>query len=90
MNGQKQREALSAAERALTLLEKDRLADSASAARQAAELDQVGAYTTLPEAIAAVAACREAGSPVPAEVWDQVAAAVGAGPLAAVVDRLRG
>lgn len=89
MNGQKQREALSAAERALTLLEKGRTADARAAARQAAAVDQIGAYATLPDALEAVAARRDQGGDVPAAAWDRLAAAVGAGPLAAVVERLR-
>ncbi|MBT8203188.1 MAG: hypothetical protein HKN74_03560 [Acidimicrobiia bacterium] len=89
MNGQKQREALSAAERSLTLLEKDRFDDAVAAAGHAAELDQIGAYVTLPDAVGAAAGHLREGRPVPPEVWDRVAGAVGAGPLAAIVDRLR-
>lgn len=80
IDGQKQREALSAAERALHLLEQGRHADAVSAAERAQQLDQIEAFAALPEAVARVAGHLETGS-VPAAAWDALADAVGPGPL---------
>lgn len=89
MDGQRQREALAAAERSLFLLEKGRPAEAGKAAERARELDQVGTFELLPEAVEEIASHRSAGSPVPVQAWDRLAEAVGPGPLAAHVADLR-
>ncbi len=86
MDGQQQRQALSAAERSLNLAaQPDKLSDAVGAARKAEQLDQIGAFSGLAELLArlegAGGAEREA---VVAELRD----VVGPGPLIALVDRL--
>lgn len=90
IDGQQQREALAAAERSLFLLQKGRLVEARKAAERARELDQVSVFGSLPEAVESIVGCRSKGTPVPSEAWDQLAAAVGPGPLAAHVADLRG
>lgn len=81
IDGQKQREALAAAERALYLLGRGAFDDAVAAARRARELDQVDTFAVLPEAVARVAAEKENNGPVSPEVWEALAEAVGPGPL---------
>ena len=81
IDGQKQREALSAAERALHLLERRAFDKAESAAEQAKQLDQVGTFADLPEAVARIVALEQKGGGVPAEAWQALAEAVGPGPL---------
>jgi hypothetical protein len=81
IDGQKQREALSAAERALYLLGRSAWDDAVAAAERACDLDQVDVFATLPRAVALVASEMQNDGNVPAEVWDALAAAVGPGPL---------
>jgi len=88
MDGQAQRQALSAAERALTLLGKGRGADAIEAANRAVELDQVDIFASVPEAVMRAADELAAGG-ISAEGWDRLAAAVGPGPLAGLVETLR-
>ena len=76
MDGQAQRKALTAAERAIRALAADESSAAMAAATQAEELDQVGAFTGLSHAV-------EVGD------WDAVAGAVGDGPLGALVESLR-
>lgn len=89
MDGQSQRQALSAAERALTLLAKGRGADAVEAAKRAVELDQIAIFSLLPEAVTHAAADLAAGG-ISAASWDRLAVAVGPGPLAGLVGSLRG
>ena len=81
IDGQQQREALSAAERALYLLGRGALDEAQVAAARARELDQVDVFVDLPGALARVIAHKEGGEKVPAEAWEELAAAVGPGPL---------
>lgn len=81
IDGQQQREALSAAERSLFLLGKGKHRESLAAAEQARRLDQVDTFTALPDAVARIVAAQDAGEQVPAEAWDELAEAVGPGPL---------
>ena len=81
IDGQKQREALSAAERALYLLGKGMAEEAIAAAERARGLDQIDAFGSLPEAVAEVAAQQQGDGRVPAEAWDALAEAVGPGPL---------
>lgn len=90
IDGQRQREALAAAERSLFLLQKGRLEEAGKAADRARSLDQVGIFDALPGAVEEVVSHKSAGVPVPAQAWDRLAAAVGPGPLAAHVADLRG
>ena len=89
IDGQKQREALSAAERALYLLGRGAFEDAEAAASQARDLDQVDVFSSLPAAVAKVVAHEQGGGTVPAEVWEELADAVGPGPLQSHVADLR-
>ena len=81
IDGQKQREALSAAERSLYLLGRGAGAEAVAAAGQASQLDQVDAFRSLPAAVARVAAHLRGDGRVPSDAWDELASAVGPGPL---------
>ena len=81
IDGQKQREAFSAAERSLHLLERRAFTEAVAAAERAGHLDQVGAFEDLPQAVAQIVAHEEQGGGVPAEAWEALAVAVGPGPL---------
>ena len=90
IDGQKQREALSAAERSLHLLELRAFDEAVAAAERARELDQVEAFAALPDAGSQVVAHEERGATVPAGVWEALATAVGPGPLRShVADLMR-
>lgn len=87
VNGQKQRQALTAAQRAIELLASGK-ADSANrSARRAADLDQVGAFVALPEAV--LAATQHLPGAVSEESIEALHEAVGFGPLTELVDQLR-
>lgn len=80
---------MTAAEQAIQALAAGKADRAVAAARQAADLDQVGAFATLVTAVEAAAADLAAGRPIDAPAWDGVAAAVGPGPLAAEVAAAR-
>lgn len=83
MNGQLQRKALSAAEQALRALIAGDGTKARRAAASAAELDQVGAFAGLVPLVDAAARELTAG-PIPAERWQEIADALGPGPLSAL------
>ena len=56
---------------------------------QGFDLDQIGVYTALTTAVESAAAELENGS-ISREGWNAVAGAVGPGPLAALVQEMRG
>ena len=87
--GKKQRNALTAAENALRALADGNASRALANASRAAEMDQIGAYGKLAEAVTAVAAAADGAAPTDAQ-WDDVAAALDPGPLAFLVDELRG
>ena len=89
IDGQKQREALSAAERSLHLLDRGALGEAVAAAERAHQLDQVDAFSLLPSAVSRVVGHLEGGEHVPGEAWEALAAAVGPGPLRSHVADLR-
>ncbi len=88
-DGQQQRKALTALERTIDALGKGDTVSAARAARRAADLDQLGVYAALPETVIAITDLHHGGLPVPDELWDELLAAVGPGPVAAVVEQLR-
>jgi hypothetical protein len=89
LDGKRQRQALTAAERAIRALG-DGIADRAvRSADKAAELDQLGVFAGLPEAVGVAAGEIEDAGAVSASGWDGVAGAVGPGPLRFLVDELR-
>lgn len=89
-DGRAQREALNAADRALTHLGRGRTDEALAAAQQAARLDQVGVFSRLPEVMEGLVAELYRDNEIQSESWDELAAAVGPGPLAAKVAGLRG
>ncbi len=90
MDGQQQRKALSAAERALEALEKGDGDAARKAAADAAALDQVGAFASLVAAVDLAAADLTAAGRVADAAFAALLEAVGPGPLAARVAGLGG
>ncbi|MFQ5966740.1 MAG: hypothetical protein ACE5MI_03895 [Acidimicrobiia bacterium] len=89
MNGKKQRNALTAVERALSALGNGDPQSARRAMERAVELDQLGIYESVCLAVDVAAADLDAGNEITAEHWESVAASLGPGPLAAKVDDLR-
>lgn len=88
-NGKSQRNALTAAERAIEALGSGDSDRARSNADKAASLDQVGSYTELPAAVRAAAAEIDTSGAVDDTGWDGVASAVGPGPLAYLIAEVR-
>ncbi|MEX1004445.1 MAG: hypothetical protein WD156_03630 [Acidimicrobiia bacterium] len=89
MDGQKQRQALTAAERALEALGRKDPSAARTAIATAVERDQVGLFAALADAVYLAAAQLEADDEIGAATWNQVADAVGPGPLQALVEQYR-
>lgn len=89
MDGHKQRQALTAAERSLEHLSAGKPDDAERAAARAAELDQIGIFSQLAEAVSRAAADLREHAAVSPDHLDQLAGVVGPGPLAELVERLR-
>lgn len=89
-DGQKQRSALTAAEQALRSLGSGDAAKARQAAAKASDLDQIGLYMGFVEAVEPLATKLEAGGQVDEAGWDDLSTALGMGPLAALIDELRG
>lgn len=88
MDGQAQRQALAAAERALNALEAGRADAARAAARRAAELDQIGAFAALPRAVEQANDDLTNNGSLSELSLAALNVAVGPGPLEAVVARL--
>ena len=88
MDGHAQRKALAAAERALNALESGRADAARAAARRAAELDQIGAFAALPRAVEQAQDDLVHNGSLSELSLAALTAAVGPGPLEAVVARL--
>ncbi len=89
MDGHKQRQALSAAERALgALIDRAQGSRAIDAAAKAENLDQVGLFHGLQGAVARAAAEIEARGYVSPAVRKQLLDVVGPGPLEAHIDRI--
>lgn len=89
MDGQKQRQALTAAERAIEALGRKDPAGARMAISTAVERDQVGLFASLADAVYLAASELEADGEITAATWNQVADAVGPGPLQALVEQFR-
>lgn len=89
MDGQAQRQALTAAERALEALGRKDPGAARSAVATAVERDQVGLFASLADAIYLAASQLEEDKEIPESTWNQLADAVGPGPLQALVEQLR-
>lgn len=90
MDGQRQRNALTAAEKALRSLGERHPFRAKRNAFQAVDLDQVGAFDGLPNAVEMAIHDIEQRGRVTSDGWDRLAAVVGPGPLQALIDELRG
>jgi hypothetical protein len=88
LDGQRQRNALTAAERALVSLTDGDAHRARLNADKAAELDQVGVYAALPGAVAAVAADLEKSGSIGVEARRVLHDAVPPGPLHALLETL--
>ena len=89
MDGQQQRRALTAAEQAIRHLGAGNGTKAVDAARRAADLDQIGAFTGLAAPVATAADEVAASGTVTAATWDAIAVAIGPGPLAFLVEEVR-
>ena len=89
MDGQKQRNALTAAEKALRALGDKHPFKAKRSAFVAVDLDQIGAYDDLPGAVAMAIHDIEHQGKVTPEGWDRLAAVVGPGPLEGLIEKLR-
>ena len=81
VDGRRQRRALNAAEQALTALEAGDAAGARRAAREASDLDQVGAFAGFGTAVARAAADLDVFGLVADASWEQVAGSLESGPL---------
>jgi hypothetical protein len=90
VDGQKQRNALTAAEQALRALAAEDPEKAVRAAARAAELDQISLYAALPDAVAAAVADLQGTGSVGGDAQAGLRAAVGPGPLQGLVDELAG
>lgn len=88
-DGHKQRQALTAAEQALRALGDGNAAKARSSAAKAAELDQIGLYGEFVAAVDPLVADLDSGRIIDDAGWDSLAAALGMGPLSALIDELR-
>lgn len=88
-DGKKQRNALTAAENAVKALGRHDPARARRSAATAADLDQVGAFSGLPGAVDRAVNELEASGAISASSWDSLAAAVGPGPVQALIDEAR-
>lgn len=89
MDGQAQRQALTAAERAIEALGRKDSAGARSAVATAVEKDQVGLFAALADAVYLASSELEADDEISASTWDVLADAVGPGPLQGVVEQIR-
>ena len=90
MDGQLQRQALSAAERAIEALGRRDPGGARMAIATAVEKDQVGVFAMLADAVYLAASQLEADEEISEATWNQLADAVGPGPLQALVESYRG
>lgn len=89
MDGQSQRQALTAAERAIEALARRDPGAARSAVATAVERDQIGLFSRLADAVYLAASELESDEAVSEATINQLADAVGPGPLQALVDDLR-
>jgi len=90
MDGKLQRQALTAAERAIEALGRRDPAGARTAVAVAVERDQIGLFTQLADAVYLAAARLEADDEIDAATWNTLADAVGPGPLQGLVEQVRG
>jgi hypothetical protein len=89
MDGKEQRQALTAAERAVEALGRHDPAGARMAIATAVEKDQIGVFAQLADAVYLAASELEADDRIGQATWNQLADAVGPGPLQALVEQFR-
>ncbi len=89
MDGHKQRQALTAAERSIQHLVAGKPAEAERAAGRAAELDQIGIFSSLVAAVNGAANDLRAAGSVDEKRVAGLREAVGIGPLSELVEQLR-
>lgn len=89
MDGQLQRQALNAAERAIEALGRGDPAAARMAISTAVERDQIGAFSRLADAVYLAASELESEGEIGEATWNQLADAVAPGPLVALVEAVR-
>ncbi|HSJ28868.1 MAG TPA: hypothetical protein VLB67_11700 [Acidimicrobiia bacterium] len=89
MDGQKQRQALTAAERAIEALGRKDPGAARMAIATAVERDQVGLFASLADAVYLAATELENDGEIGPATWNHLADAVGPGPLQALVEQFR-
>jgi hypothetical protein len=90
VDGHLQRQALTAAERAIEALGRRDHAAARTAIATAVEKDQVGLFAALADAIQLAASELEHGGELSESTWNVLADAVGPGPLQGLVESVRG
>ncbi|GIU92506.1 MAG: hypothetical protein KatS3mg011_1412 [Acidimicrobiia bacterium] len=90
MEGRLQRQALSAAERAIEALGRGDPGAARMAVATAVERDQIGAFSRLADAVYLAASELEHEGRISESTWDQLTDAVSPGPLVALVESVRG
>ncbi|HJR86869.1 MAG TPA: hypothetical protein VJ930_04375 [Acidimicrobiia bacterium] len=89
LDGQSQRQALTAAERAIEALGRGDAAAARSAVDTAVEKDQVGLFAALADAVHLAATQLDEDGALTGATWDFLADAVGPGPLQGLVESVR-
>jgi len=87
--GRLQRQALTAAERAIEALGRGNPVSARMAVSTAVDRDQTGIYVGLADAVDLAAGLLERDNPITEEAWSHLADAVGPGPLQALVEEVR-
>jgi hypothetical protein len=90
MDGRLDRQASSAAEQAIEALGRHDPASARMAVAIAVERDQAGVFASLADAVYLAASRLEEGDDVDDATWNQLADAVGPGPLQGLVEQARG
>lgn len=88
MDGQQQRNALTAAEQALRALAEGAADRAMQAALRAHELDQIGLYATLPDAVAVAVSDLTSQGEIGVDTVKMLRTAVGPGPLEGLIELL--
>ncbi len=87
--GRLQRQALTAAERAIEALGRGDPVSARMAVSTALDRDQTGMYVGVADAVDLAAGMLERGEQITGSVWSHLADAVGPGPLQALVEEVR-
>jgi hypothetical protein len=90
VDGKRQRNALTAAERSLQALGAGNPMRAARSAAKAADLDQLGLFSDLPAAVAFAVDELDGDGSISGASWDRLEVAVGPGPLQFLIRDLRG